>query len=445
MFLTSIRHATQGRLLHWHPEKVQAKKALPASYPGLLARFAKESSLNKREMFPDIDHIDVIARQETITNVRGNPVLVQVPVVPCYSLTVHKTQALSIKHLVLGCLEGVFALGQIYVLFSRVTDPQNLVLIGLPPKDLLDAVAAAWEQAGLNVDECFRRAVSVTNEWTYAAGNGNTDRPVVERISPKWMSERVIPQKLRNLSETLNPQPLASTVIRELLDWIDRVDFASQRGLPSPPFKTRDGQDIFPEEKWWLTDVQRKEDAEGDKDVKGDEDGPASSVGEADLEDAALDDALTNDEDPLSDVEATEANSSKKDHKMKSYCPFPAFGDHGENPCEATPITSAFSPTKKRSLDSATTTEPSFGVQTRIILPEDSATEGVSSFMRACGKNPDPSIPPLAPSGPGHHCTGCRRSWRADDLNTPFGGVCDRCHRELQDGMLQATTHFQPF
>lgn len=96
---------------------MQTKKALPASYPGLLVRFAKESSLNKLEMFPDIDHMDVNARKETITHIRGNPVLVQVPVVPCYSLAVHKTQALSIKHLVLGRLEGVFALGQIYVLF----------------------------------------------------------------------------------------------------------------------------------------------------------------------------------------------------------------------------------------------------------------------------------------------------------------------------------------
>ena len=34
-------------------------------------------------------------------------------------LQVHKTQALSIKHLVLGCLEGVFALGQVYVLVPK--------------------------------------------------------------------------------------------------------------------------------------------------------------------------------------------------------------------------------------------------------------------------------------------------------------------------------------
>ena len=98
--VTSSRRV-QGRLLHWRPESVQNKKALPASYPGLLARFAKETSLSKREMFPDIDHMDVMARQETITSIRGEPVLLQLPVVPCYALTVHKTQALSIKHLVL--------------------------------------------------------------------------------------------------------------------------------------------------------------------------------------------------------------------------------------------------------------------------------------------------------------------------------------------------------
>ena len=34
------------------------------------------------------------------------------------------------KHVVRGCLESVFAMGQVYVLFSRVTDPRHLELIG---------------------------------------------------------------------------------------------------------------------------------------------------------------------------------------------------------------------------------------------------------------------------------------------------------------------------
>ena len=46
----------------------------------------------------------------------GQPVLAQLPLMPAYALTVHKTQALSIKHIVRGCIEGVFAQGQVYVL-----------------------------------------------------------------------------------------------------------------------------------------------------------------------------------------------------------------------------------------------------------------------------------------------------------------------------------------
>ena len=51
------------------------------------------------------------ARDESL-NILGEPILMQLCVVPAYALTVHKTQALSIKHLVLGALGGIFALGQ---------------------------------------------------------------------------------------------------------------------------------------------------------------------------------------------------------------------------------------------------------------------------------------------------------------------------------------------
>ena len=108
-------NGTQGRVLHWSPASVLSKKALPSSHPDLLARFAKEPALQKKEMHPDIDHMDVTARQETLANVIGQPVILQLPLVPCYALTVHKTQALSIKHVVRGCLEGVFAQGQVLI------------------------------------------------------------------------------------------------------------------------------------------------------------------------------------------------------------------------------------------------------------------------------------------------------------------------------------------
>ena len=109
-------NGTQGRILHWHPASVLSKKALPSSHPELIARFAKESSLRKQEMYPDIDHMDVTARQETLMNVISQPVLLQLPLVPAYALSVHKSQSLSIIHTIHGCLEGVFAQGQVLML-----------------------------------------------------------------------------------------------------------------------------------------------------------------------------------------------------------------------------------------------------------------------------------------------------------------------------------------
>ena len=81
-------NGAQGRALHWHPEKTHARKAISASHPELLVRFAKEASLKKPEMIPDVDHMDVTARQETLVTIPGQPVLLQIPLVPAYALTI---------------------------------------------------------------------------------------------------------------------------------------------------------------------------------------------------------------------------------------------------------------------------------------------------------------------------------------------------------------------
>ena len=68
--------------MHWNPGSAESQRfALPASHPELLARFVKESSLEKSEMLPDIDHMDIGARQENLA-VRGEPVLLQRCVAP---------------------------------------------------------------------------------------------------------------------------------------------------------------------------------------------------------------------------------------------------------------------------------------------------------------------------------------------------------------------------
>ncbi len=56
-------NGSQGRLLTWHPGKVQQqKKAISAACHELSCRFAKEASATKPEMLADIDFLDVTVR-----------------------------------------------------------------------------------------------------------------------------------------------------------------------------------------------------------------------------------------------------------------------------------------------------------------------------------------------------------------------------------------------
>ena len=203
-------------------------------------------------MVPEVHFLDLSARAETI-HVSGEPVVIQLPLVPSYALTVHKTQALSIPWRVFGSLEGVFASGQTYVLISRVTDPANFCLVGVPPCDLVDDVHAAVGAAGLDAEAWLQRAVRVTGEWLL--GTGATPRA---RLAPQFVSAMLAPVRLRSLSEVLDPQPEAKAVYSELLSWIERADVAAQREQPRPVFATASGDDIFPEDAWWLTIHQRK-------------------------------------------------------------------------------------------------------------------------------------------------------------------------------------------
>ena len=293
-------NGTQGRLLSWTPASVESGKALSAGHPELHARFAKESSMSLPSLLPEVDFLDLNVRQETI-NVQGQPVLLQLPLVPCYALTTHKTQALSLRHRVDGSLEGVFSTGQVYVLISRVTDPANFCLVGVPPCDLVNDVYEAIRADGFDADAWLAMAVSVTNEWVLGPGATPLDRLV-----PRVVSEHFAPVRLRSLAEVLDPQPEAKRVYADLLDWIERADRASQLGLPRPPFTTAAGGNIFPEEEWWLTAHQRRareaqqQEAQG-AEQQGDEDGPVS-------EEEEPADHMATDSDPLSDGSGDEAD-----------------------------------------------------------------------------------------------------------------------------------------
>ena len=153
----------------------------------------------------------------------------------------------------------------------------------------------AWERAGLDVAECLRRATTVTNEWVYTP---TADGDMRSRLTQRLVKERTVPVVLKDLYEVIDAQPRALAVIKRLLDWISRVDLASQQGLPRPVFRTVGGDPIFPpeEEQWWLTDFQQRKKPEENA---GDEDGPPTEAEEEDKSD-------TDDEDPTSEEDVAE-------------------------------------------------------------------------------------------------------------------------------------------
>ena len=240
----AFANGSLGRVVHWGPEVVEdgrprRQRTLLANVPGVQVRFYKESAFqsNKKHFLPEVDFLDIAPRREAVAGARGQPSMLQLQLLAAYALTIHKVQALTLRDKVLGCLEGVFALGQIYVLVSRVIDPMLFLAVGLPPEDLLDDVARAWADEGWRVDELLQRAASVTGEWCYtpcATGEDPCDG-VRARLSPTYEERRRVPLKLKSLADILNPQPETASVLSGVLDWISRADVAAQRGEPKPP------------------------------------------------------------------------------------------------------------------------------------------------------------------------------------------------------------------
>ena len=87
----------------------------------------------------------------------------------------------------------------------KVTDPRNMLLAGVPPKDLIEDVAQALIGHGIDVDKYFEDACKVTRDWEYDRSKAR----VLDRIQQRYNHERSIPLKRRSLAECLNPQPEA--------------------------------------------------------------------------------------------------------------------------------------------------------------------------------------------------------------------------------------------
>lgn len=96
-----------------------------------------------------------------------------------------------------------------YVLISRVADPKNFHLIDVPPRDVLEDVAAALIAEGVDVDQFFENACKVTGDVQYDRSKAR----LVDRLQQKFSSERSVPLRFRTLAEMLDPQPQAQVVI----------------------------------------------------------------------------------------------------------------------------------------------------------------------------------------------------------------------------------------
>ena len=100
----------------------------------------------------------------------------------------------------------------------------------------------AWRDAGLDPVECMRKCASVTGEFTY----DEKEERVRNRLRPKVVNSKTFLVRNRPLAEVLDPQPRCSAVLHRLLEWIDRCDYASQRGESKPPCRQEDGTPIIP-------------------------------------------------------------------------------------------------------------------------------------------------------------------------------------------------------
>lgn len=72
-------------------------------------------------------------------------------------------------------------------------------MVGVPPKDLIEDIAAALRLAGIDPDSVFEKCVVVSGEWKY-----DTIGPWQTRFSNEYIRDRTIPMKHKTAEETLN-------------------------------------------------------------------------------------------------------------------------------------------------------------------------------------------------------------------------------------------------
>ena len=112
----------------------------------------------------------------------------------------------------------------------------------------------------------------MTRDWSYAQAKTHDElcRDVRTRLRPAQEIERRVPLRLKSLETVLNPQPATAAVLHEVLQWIRRCDEASQASLPMPATVRLNGESLFPEGEWWLTELEKRRPQTSCKDLADD-------------------------------------------------------------------------------------------------------------------------------------------------------------------------------
>ena len=94
-----------------------------------------------------------------------------------------------------------------------VTNPDNYESVGIPPLDLIPAVAEALRAAGLDPEDFLKKSCDITREFAYDP----TAEDIRDRIKPRFQSQKLLPVKNRTLEEVLDPQPKCSKVLKDIV------------------------------------------------------------------------------------------------------------------------------------------------------------------------------------------------------------------------------------
>ena len=101
----------------------------------------EEGTLTKRVRYEDAD-VHVIPVRTDKTHVSGvQSQWKQVQAIPAYALTYHKAQGIAAPLVYIG-LEDVFGFGMSYTVLTRTKFADNMLLVGVPPQDILQALIA---------------------------------------------------------------------------------------------------------------------------------------------------------------------------------------------------------------------------------------------------------------------------------------------------------------